>query len=161
MEEFENVFASLPSDWIEILKTSYPKRDGDQGWIKVRSLVPRRIIEGHSWDVILKGCRNYALHIRRKGDEGTEFVRRASSFFDQYALFAEYADMDMRPPAEIAQDAKWTALEARAKALGFTTVDRSHGFSVAETAVLEKEREAQQRAWRDRGLDQPKFWKTA
>ena len=48
--------------------------------------------------------------------------------------------MDLRTPAQIEADKQWADLEARAKKLGFTTVDRSKGYATALYAVEQEER---------------------
>ena len=129
----------LPDDWLEQLKLTYPRRNGDQGWGKVRSLVPREISKGATWERMLKGAQNYAKHCQKAGNLGTEYIKQAATFFGRDQWFEEWADMDLRTPAEIALDKQWAALEARARALGFKEVDRSRGLATAEYAIKAEE----------------------
>lgn len=131
----------LPADWLEKIREVYPKRQGDQGWAKVKKLVPRRIDEGHEWETILRGVTNYRVHCGRQQLIGTPFVRQCATFMGPDLWFEEWAEMDLRTPHQIAQEAEWADLEARATALGFTTVDRSRGLQVARAAVERAERE--------------------
>lgn len=141
----------LPSDWMEQIKAAYPKRAGDHGWMKVRTLVPRAVVMGYPWERIIAGARNYATHCQRKGLVGTEYVKQAATFFGRDAWFDEWAEMDMRTPAEIAEAAEWERLQVRAERLGFTQIDRSRGIAVVRAAIEAKERE------QPRQLGQPKF----
>jgi hypothetical protein len=135
----------LPADWFEQLQGIYPKRQGDQGWAKVKKLVPRRIDEGHEWNDILKGATNYRIHCGRQQMIGTPFVKQACTFVGPDCWFEEWALMDLRTAHQIAQEAKWEALERRARALGFTTVDRQRGYDVALRAVEQVEAENMRR----------------
>lgn len=146
----------LPPDFLEQLRSVYPRRNGDQGWGKVRTLVPREIAKGASWDRILAGARNYAKHCMETGKTGTEYVKQAATFFGRDQWFEEWADMDVRTPAEIAADQKWAALEQRGAAVG-CSVSRSRPMAQESERVNAAEREAMQRQWRERGLDRPKF----
>lgn len=143
---------SLPADWFEQFKAVYPKRTGDQGWVKVRKLVPRRIEEGHEWGTILRGAQNYQVHCSRLSIISTAYVKQACTFVGPDCWFEEWAEMEMRTPAQIAQDAKWAALEERARALGYNTVDRSRGFDVALRAVEQAERENERKVLAQAGL---------
>lgn len=90
---------------------------------------------------MLKGAQNYRIHCGRKQIEGTEFVMMAKTFFGRDMHWVEWAEMDLRTPHQIAQDTEWEALEARAHALGFRTVDRSRGLTVARYAIEQAERQ--------------------
>jgi hypothetical protein len=131
----------LPADWFEQFKAAYPARQGDNGWAKVRKIVPRRIEEGHEWADILQGAKNYRTHCSRQQMIGTGYVKQACTFVGPDCWFQEWAGMDLRTPYQIAQDAEWQALEDRATALGYSTVDRTRGLSVARAAIEQAERE--------------------
>jgi len=63
--------------------------------------------------------------------------------------------MDMRTPAEIAQEAKVNALKERAAKVGVEV--KGMTYRQAEQAVNDAEKAAMQKMWRERGLDLPKF----
>lgn len=142
----------LPDDWMAQIKSVYPNRRGEQGWAKLRTIIPRRIAEGHDFETMLKGAANYRRHCEQKGDIGGEFVKRAETFFGPGLYFEEWAEMDLRTPHQIAQDAKWADLEGRARAMGFNTVDRSRGYEVALRAVEQVERENERKMLERTGL---------
>ena len=148
---------NLPSDWFQQIQAEYPKRLGHNGWESVRVLVPRLVFTWKEpWERVLKGVQNYRRMCDTEGKTGSGYVMAAKAFFDdRERLVLEYADMDMRTPAEIAEEAKWNALKDRAATLGVAI--HSHNFRAAEQIVNDAERDAQQRAWRERGLDAPKF----
>jgi len=87
----------------------------------------------------LLGVQNYAKYCQRKGWIGMDLIQQAKTFFGPGMWWEEYADIDVRTPAEISADKQWAGLEARAKALGFTTVDRSRGLATAEYAIKQEE----------------------
>lgn len=83
---------------------------------------------------------------------GTPYVKQAATFVGPDCWFEEWAEMDLRTPQQIAQDARWADLEARAVRLGFTTVDRQRGYDVALRAVEQAERENERRVVDRAGL---------
>jgi hypothetical protein len=130
----------FPIDYMAQLQGIYPERLGDNGWHKVRMLIPRLGSWGYAWATILKGAQNYRLYCDQKGSTGSDFVMKASHFFDdRECLFAEYAAKDYRSPKLKAEELEWIALEDRAKVLGFTQVDRARGLAVARFAVEQAE----------------------
>jgi hypothetical protein len=132
---------NLPTDYLEILKGLYPKRAGDNGWFHVRTAVPRRITEGATWERILAGTRNYARFCEREGKVGSAYVKQAQTFYGPSAYFDEWAEQEeVRSPAQLEAELKWIALEERAKAMGFTTVDRGRGYQIAEFAIAQEEK---------------------
>lgn len=132
--------SELPNDYLEQLKKEMPRRDGHHGWGVVPRLVAKAMSEGHEWPRIIAGVIAYRQHCRRRGTEGTEYVMQAKTFLGRDCHWDEWADMDTRTPAQIAQETRWTQLEDRARALGFTTVDRVRGYEVALRAVEQEER---------------------
>jgi hypothetical protein len=93
----------------------------------------------------------------RMGKVGSEYVMPAAKFYDDRdRLYAEYADMDMRSPQEIAADRQWSELEGRGKVVG-VTVNRSRPLPLETERVNVAERAAMERTWAERGLDAPKF----
>lgn len=128
----------LPPDFIAQLRAIYPKRQGGQVWPAVARLIPC-YVQPDEWDTVVQGTKNYAAYCLRKGQIGTDFVMMARTFYGRDRHWEEYADMDMRSPAEIALDKQWAGLEARARALGFNEVDRSRGLATAEYAIKQEE----------------------
>lgn len=137
---------------IERLKAVGPKRRGSHVWKAVERLIARHVEDGEDFELMVTGWQNYARHCRQTHSDGTEFVMMARTFFGRDMHWHEWAEMDLRSPQEIALDAKWAALEVRARRLGFNTVDRSRGYSVAERAVEQAERMAERRVVEQAGL---------
>lgn len=129
----------IPDDWLDQLKAAYPARRGGQVWPAVIRLVTRHFEDGCEFEPMLKGAQNYRTYFARRGELGSEYVMMARTFFGRDMHWLEWAEMDMRTPAEIALDAKWEALEARARALGFKEVDRSRGLATVEYAIKHQE----------------------
>lgn len=142
----------LPPEVLQQIKAVYPKRSGAQVWTAVERLVARHLSEGHDIETMIRGAENYRIHCARKNMERTEYVMQARTFFGRDQHWIEWAEMEMRPPAQIAQDAKWAALEERARALGYNTVDRSRGYDVALRAVEQAERENERKVLAQAGL---------
>jgi hypothetical protein len=131
---------TLPTDWFEQLRAAYPKRDGGQGYADGRKQLLKRFDEGHTFETVLQGIQNYAIFCGRKQMVGTSYVMQFATFCGPGLWFCEYAEMDIRSPAQKLQDAEWQDLEERARQLGFTTVDRSRGITVARIAIEQAER---------------------
>lgn len=143
--------AVLPTDFLDQLKAAYPKRDGAQGWAAIPRLFAAYTMPDE-WQTILLGTQQYAIHCGRKGMVRTEYVMQARTFYGRDRHWEEWAEMDLRTPHQIAQDARWADLEARAVRLGFTTVDRQRGYDVALRAVEQAERENERRVVERTGL---------
>src|SRR6478736_5590898 len=139
------------------LKAGYPKRDGGHGWGSVPRLLEKALAEGATWERIVIGTHNYARHCQRKGMVGTEYVMQARTFYGRDQHWEEWADLDVRSPAQIAADTRWTQLETRAKALGFNTVDRARGYAVAERAVEDAEKASRDASFAEHGFELPKL----
>jgi hypothetical protein len=133
----------LPSDYWEILKQEYPRRYGDQGWIAVRTLVPRAITGGATWKEILEGTRAYRRFCDATGKTGTELVKQAKTFYGFNQLWTEdYAPpQPKRSAAELALESRWNALRARAVSLGFRAPMPVESADVYETALRFHERD--------------------
>jgi len=73
----------VPDDWLKQLKNAYPKRaiGCNYEWPKAHKLIQERMREGHSFDDILAGTKNYCLASKQCGNYGTPFVKQASTFF--------------------------------------------------------------------------------
>ncbi len=126
---------------IERLKAVGPKRRGAHVWPAAQRLIERHLEDGQDFEQMVKGWSNYATHCRQTGSDGTEFVLMARTFFGRDMHWLEWCEMDMRTPQQKRQDEQWEALEMRAKALGFSTVDRSKGLTLVDHVIKEKERE--------------------
>jgi hypothetical protein len=127
---------------LEELKGLYPRRDGAQGWSAVERLLNAHSEVGDEVSIV-KGTQNYAIHCGRKGMTGTEYVMQARTFYGRDRHWQEWSEMDLRSPAQKAEEREWEQLLVRAKALGFTTVDRSRGLQVARYAIEQAERRPQ------------------
>ncbi len=142
---------SLPDDFLEQLRSVYPKRDGAQGWNKVRALVPRAIDAGHTWETILAGATNYGRHCMRTGKAGTEYVQQARTFFGREDWFTEWAEMDPRMPSEIAAEKRMAALVSRGTSAGFRKPGATETPEQYESSLKDFERS------KSTGLGAPKF----
>lgn len=111
----------LPEEYWEILKAEYPRRYGDQGWIAVRTLIPRAITAGAKWTEILEGTRAYRRFCDATGKTGTELVKQAKTFYGFNQLWTEdySAPEPKRTAAEQALERRWETLRARAVSIGF------------------------------------------
>jgi hypothetical protein len=133
----------LPPDWLDQLKKEYPQRYGDQGWIAVRTLVPRALSAGATWDEILNGTRAYRTYCEANAKVGTEYVKRAQNFYGPNQGWTE----DYAPPPkpktqkEIRDERRWEALRARAGASAFRPPTLVESADVYETALRQAERE--------------------
>ena len=132
----------LPSDYVEILKKEYPRRLGDNGWLHVRTLVPRAVTMGATWARILAGTRAYKAHCDSTAKTGTELVKQARTFYGPSQYFDEWADMEpIQTPRQSAEAARWAGLRARSEAIGFrapTAVETTDSY---ETVLRRAERE--------------------
>lgn len=135
---------SLPSDYWDQIKAIYPSRWGDQGWIHVRSQIPRAISAGHTWADIVRGTRAYAEYCDQRGITGTEHVKCARTFYD---LRTQGWTEDYSPPPRpktaeaLRLEARWDCLMARAAAIGFRAPTDIESADVFETALRLAERE--------------------
>jgi hypothetical protein len=132
----------LPTDYVEQLKREYPCRDGDNGWIAVRTLIPRALSAGTTWERILAGTKAYKAHCDKKGLTGTELVKQARTFYGPGQYFEEWADMQpIQTPQQRAQEARWAGLQARREAIGFRGPTVHDSPDTYETALRQAERE--------------------
>lgn len=133
---------NLPTDYLEQLKLEYPKRDGDNGWLHVRTLIPRALSAGACWERILRGTKVYRAHCDRKGLTGSEMVKQARTFYGPGQYFEEWADMTPHVSAqERAQAARWAGLQARQAACGFRSPTSVESPDVYELQLRSAERE--------------------
>lgn len=133
---------ALPDNYLEQLKREYPRRDGDNGWLAVRTLIPRALSAGLSWERILQGTRAYRAHCDRKGLTGTGLVKQAKTFYGPDQYFEEWADMQpVQSPQERAREARWAGLRARSAAIQFRDPTAMESADVYETVLRRAERE--------------------
>lgn len=131
----------LPEDFLAQLKAAYPRRDGGNVWSAVPRLITTYAPDA-DWNEMLLGTQNYYRHCGRKEMIGTCWVMAARTFYGRDLHWQEWATMDLRTPAQIADDTRWQRLEDRARALGFKEVGRERGYSVALAAIEQAERSA-------------------
>lgn len=77
-----------PPEWA-LIRSEYPKRQGDHRWPKALTHANARLREGHSWDEMLAGAKRYAAYVRAEGSEGTKYVKQAATFFGTDKAFLE------------------------------------------------------------------------
>ncbi|MFG1210547.1 hypothetical protein [Xanthobacter flavus] len=86
----------------------YPRRDGSQDWPKARESFDRAVRAGVDPEAIVGGAERYAADCRRRGDEGTQFVKQARTWLNG-RLWEEFANSGpSAPTASISPD--WRAL---------------------------------------------------
>ena len=142
----------LPPDWLEQLRSIYPKRDGGGAAPKaVTRLVESAIANGAQWERILKGAENYRIHCGRKGMTGTEYVLMLQTFVGRDWHFEEWADQDMRSPVEKAADRARETLMLRAAKVGFRQQLPGEPDFRYEQCIKEAERVSEPRG-------EPKVW---
>ena len=141
----------LPPDWLDQLRSVYPKRDGGGAAPKaITRLMETALANGAQWERILKGAENYRIHCGRKGMTGTEYVLMLQTFIGRDWHFDEWADQDMRSPAEKAADRAREATLQRAARIGFRQPLPGEPDFRYQDALAEAERALQPRA-------EPKF----
>lgn len=128
---------NLPSNYVEILQAEYPKRYGDQGWIAVRTLIPRAITAGSTWNEILEGTRSYKRYCDMTGKTGSELVKQARTFYGANQLWTEdYSPPEKaKNPVEQALERRWEGLRKRAQTVGFRAAYPVESADVYETAL--------------------------
>lgn len=135
---------SLPADYLDQIKAVYPKRWGDQGWLHVRTLIPRALTAGATWEEILQGTKAYAAYCDARGITGSEHVKCARTFYD-YRTQGWTEDYAPPPRPKTAADqrleARWDSLKARATAIGFRPPTPVESADVYETTLRQVERE--------------------
>lgn len=134
---------NLPPDYVEQLRAEYPRRYGDQGWIAVRTLIPRAITAGSTWNEILEGTKAYKRYCDQTGKTGTELVKQAKTFYGPNQLWTEdYSPPEKaKSPAQIAEARRWDGLRNRAVASGFREPMSVESADVYETALRFHERD--------------------
>ncbi len=136
---------TLPAEWFEQLRAAYPKRDGGQGWPIAATKAMASIANGADFARLLLGTKNYAEYCKRKGKVGTELTMQAQRFYGPGQDWDEFADMDMRTPAQIAAERAREALLQRAARVSFRPPNPGEPDFRYEQALKEAERAAEPR----------------
>ena len=91
----------IPEDWFKQIKEAYPKRSKGKGygWPDAFKKIQERMSEGHSFEDILEGTKNYCAGTKLSGDYGTEFVKQASTFFGPGLHFLD--EYETEDPEEV------------------------------------------------------------
>ena len=112
----------LPTDFLDQLKTIYPKR-ANQGWGAVDRLVRNHIKSGYDFERMIDGAKSYAGYIHREGMEG--YVKMAQTFFGRDRHWLEDYSEPAKPalPHELALQRRWQELKDRAAYAGFRAPD--------------------------------------
>jgi len=105
--------------------SEYPKRVGGDSRPDARKAWNARIKAGVKPEDIIDGVKRYAAHIRAKGKEHTEFVKRSCTFFGP----GEHWKADYATPAGIngARDANGNAVPVTSQRRSFEGVDYGNG----------------------------------
>ncbi len=83
------VRASEGPEAFEVAWREYPKRAGGNPKASAMKAWNARLREGHSEETMLAGVRRYAAYIRAVGNEGTQYVKQAMTFFGPEKHFLE------------------------------------------------------------------------
>lgn len=105
-KEEEHAHASREA--FDQFQKAYPRRDGTQDWPKAREVFDRALKAGVDPKVIIGGAERYAADCRRRGDDGSKFVKQARTWLNG-RLWEEFANAGpSAPAASISPD--WRAL---------------------------------------------------
>jgi hypothetical protein len=69
----------VPKEFEEF-KAAYPKRAGDQGWVRAVKSANARLKEGHTWQQMIDGAARYNAFACSTGIVGQQFVKQAVTF---------------------------------------------------------------------------------
>ena len=94
----------LPSDWIQQIRSSYPKRCGSQGWGHMETSVPRLVKSGKSFEEILAGVKRYAVFTDATHQTGSVWVMQASKFFGPGKYWQEDYDLPSDGSVDLSLD---------------------------------------------------------
>lgn len=100
---------TLPDDWLAQIKEVYPKRQGGQGWGALERLLKGHLSKGITWDQIMEGTRSYAAWVKSSGNEASEFVKQARTFYGRDLWFLEDYEIPTetftyRRPEEVSEE---------------------------------------------------------
>lgn len=73
----------------ERLRSIYPKRDGDHRWHNAYQAYLARLKDGATHMEIEDGVLRYAKYCKRKGIDGTQFVKQAATFLGTNRCYLE------------------------------------------------------------------------
>lgn len=135
----------LPNDWLDQIRAEYPKRPG-QWWAEVRTLIPRAIGFGATWNEILAGTKAYARYCRFNCTD-PKYIRPAKNFYD-WRVQGWLEDWDVPEPVDPAKAREAEALAklmARRAAIGLADFREPH-----EGETSDAYRAAQDEAWNKR-----------
>ena len=102
-----------PEDWFKQIKAAYPKRAKGKAyeWPKAFQQLQLRFKEGHSFEDILQGTKDYCAASKLSGDYGGEYIKMASTFFgpglhflDEYELEEAVVERTYRKQEEISPE---------------------------------------------------------
>lgn len=84
---------TLPHDWFDQLRKTYPKRLGGQGWGFLRKKIPQLIDSGHSFADLMAGVKRYRALMDATNTTGTPYVMQARTFFGPGEWWLEDYDL--------------------------------------------------------------------
>ena len=90
----------IPEDFLAQLKAAYPKRSKGKayGWPAAFKQLQKRFQEGHTFEDILQGTKDYCAATKLSGDYGTEFVKQACTFYGQQLCFLDEYELEDPTP---------------------------------------------------------------
>jgi hypothetical protein len=109
-----------PEDWFTQLKQAYPKRSKGKAyaWPAAFKQLQMRLREGHSFEDILQGTKDYCAATKLSGDYGSEYVKQASTFYGPGLHFLdEYETEDPTPEVVYRRPRELTAEEKQRERL--------------------------------------------
>ena len=112
----------VPDNWLDLLKSEYPKRSRGKayGWPDAFKQIQLRFKEGHSFESILQGTKDYCVASKLSGDYGTEFIKMASTFYGKQLCFLdEYELEDAIPEVKYRRPQELTSEQRKADILAF------------------------------------------
>ena len=99
---------SLPKDWLDQIKSAYPKRSGGQGWGLLKKKIPSLIRQGSTFEELIEGAKRYKAFCVADGSEGSCYVKQAITFYGPGEWWME--DWDL-PEAKDERDPYIVSLE--------------------------------------------------
>ena len=89
-----------PDNHLTQLKKAYPKRSRGKayGWPDAYRQLQKRLAEGHSFETILQGTKDYCAATKLSGDYGTEFVKQACTFYGPQLCFLDEYELEDAAP---------------------------------------------------------------
>lgn len=84
-----------------LFQKAYPRRDGSQDWPKAREIFDRAVKAGVDPQAMISAAERYAADARRRGDEGSKFIKQARTWLNG-RLWEEYSATAPDPPKSAA-----------------------------------------------------------